>query len=78
MAQQHPKGLQQMRKDYMKIFDLNVKKFSHELRDFRNYIHPNEQLKNQFSPNIDTAKIGFQVLKAAVSQINTFIHDSAE
>ena len=60
----------------LKIFDLNVKKFSHELRDFRNYIHPNEQLRNNFSPNIDTAKIGFQVLKAAVSQINNFIHDS--
>ena len=57
----------------LKILDLNVKKFSHELRDFRNYSHPNEQLKNNFSPNIITAQIGLQVLKAAVSQINAFV-----
>ena len=57
----------------LKIFDLNVKKFSHELRNFRNYIHPYEQLQNNFSPNIITAQIGLQVLKAAVSQINDFV-----
>ena len=33
----------------------------------------NEQLKNNFSPNIITAQIGLQVLKAAVSQINAFV-----
>lgn len=48
----------------------DVKKFSHALRDFRNYIHPYEQLSNSFSPDINTAKICFQVLKTAIFQLS--------
>ena len=55
------------------IIEEDVKKFSHSLRDFRNYIHPYEQRMRKFSPDINTAKICFQVLKAAVVQINRFI-----
>lgn len=50
----------------------DVKKFSHVVRDFRNYIHPYEQLCSHFSPNKQTALICFQVLKAAISQIGTY------
>lgn len=39
---------------------LDTKKFSHVLREFRNYIHPNEH----------TAKICYQVLQGAISQLN--------
>lgn len=46
--------------------DIDTKKFSHALRDFRNYIHPNEQMKSGFAPTIDTAKICLQVLRAAI------------
>lgn len=49
----------------------DVKKFSHSLRDFRNYIHPYEQQMHSFLPDINTAKICFQVLKAAIEQIHT-------
>ncbi|QOR35162.1 hypothetical protein IMX26_17155 [Clostridium sp. 'deep sea'] len=50
----------------------DVKKFSHALRDFRNYIHPYEQMNTGFSPDLHTAKICFQVLKAVINQLNTF------
>lgn len=53
----------------IKILDENVKKFSHNLRDFRNYIHPHEQLGKEFNPNMQTAKISWNVLKLAMEQI---------
>lgn len=46
---------------------VDVKKFSHGLRDFRNYIHPYQQLMSGFSPDEHTAKVCFQVLKAALA-----------
>ena len=48
---------------------LDVKKFSHGLRDFRNYIHPYQQLTSGFSPDEHTAKVCFQVLKAALADL---------
>lgn len=47
----------------------DVKKFSHGLRDFRNYIHPYEQMVSGFSPDQHTAKVCFQVLKAALASV---------
>lgn len=49
------------------LLGLDVKKFSHGLRDFRNYIHPYEQLASRFTPDQHTAKVCFQVLKAALA-----------
>lgn len=49
----------------------DVKRFSHQLRDYRNFIHPRVQARLGFIPTTDTAKICFQVLKAAVTQVNT-------
>lgn len=51
------------------LLDEDVKKFSHALRDFRNYIHPYEQMASRFSPDANTAAICIQVLKAAISQL---------
>jgi len=48
----------------------DVKKFSHSLRDFRNYIHPYEQVSARFNPDVHTAKISWQVLKAAIFQLS--------
>ena len=60
------------------LIEHDTHKFSHALRDFRNYIHPFEQLASGFSPREHTAKICLQVLKAAfhdlrqnVSQLRT-------
>jgi hypothetical protein len=47
----------------------DVKKFSHGLRDFRNYIHPYEQMTSGFMPDEHTAKVCFQVLKAALASV---------
>lgn len=49
---------------------LDVKKFSHELRDFRNYIHPYQQLTSNFTPDKHTADICLQVLKAAIADLS--------
>lgn len=53
----------------LKLLKEDVKKFSHSLRDFRNYIHPYEQLSSGFNPDKHTAKISWQVLKAAIFQL---------
>lgn len=53
----------------VEILGEDVKKFSHALRDFRNYIHPYQQMSSGFTPNKDTAKICLQVLKAALSDL---------
>jgi hypothetical protein len=46
---------------------LDVKKYSHGLREFRNFIHPFQQLSTGFKPDEHTAKISLQVLKAALA-----------
>ena len=51
------------------LLKLDVKKFSHGLRDFRNYIHPYEQMISGFTPDEHTAKVCFQVLKAALASL---------
>ena len=51
------------------MLKLDVQKFSHGLRDFRNYIHPYEQIASGFRPDEHTAKVCFQVLKAALADV---------
>ena len=51
------------------VLKLDIKKFSHGLRDFRNYIHPYEQMASGFLPDEHTAKVCFQVLKAALANL---------
>ncbi len=48
----------------------DVKKFSHALRDFRNYIHPYAQMSSGFDPDNHTAKICWNVLQAAIIQLS--------
>lgn len=48
----------------------DVKKFSHALRDFRNYIHPYQQMASGFNPSLHTAEICWKVLQAAISEIS--------
>lgn len=51
------------------LIGVDVKKFSHALRDFRNYIHPLEQASQGFNPDYHTAKISWQVLQAALANL---------
>lgn len=48
----------------------DVKKHSHTLRDFRNYIHPYQQMTNAFNPHKHTAQISWKVLQAAIFEIS--------
>lgn len=55
------------------ILNLDIKKFSHELRDFRNYIHPYHQMSQNFKPDKHTVNICWQVFKAAFSQLKEYL-----
>ena len=54
----------------IELLGLDVKKFSHALRDFRNYIHPYEQMMSKFNPDKDTADICMHVLEAAIADLS--------
>lgn len=51
------------------LIDLNVKTFSHNVRDFRNYIHPYTQLASGFTPDKHTAEISWKVLQLVIFQL---------
>jgi hypothetical protein len=51
------------------LLNVDVKKCSHGLRDFSNYIHPYQQLLSGFSPDEHTAKVCLQVLKIALAGV---------
>jgi hypothetical protein len=44
----------------------DARRFSHALRDFRNYIHPHAQMASRFSPDILTARLCSQALRVAI------------
>lgn len=48
------------------ILSEDVAKHADQVRNFRNYIHPRQQLKESFEPRIETARIAQQVLRAAL------------
>ena len=52
------------------MLSLDIKKHGHSLRDFRNYIHPRQQIASKFSPDAHTAKISWQVLQAAIADLS--------
>ena len=56
------------------FIQLDTYKFSHTLRDFRNYIHPYQQMSSGFTPREHTAKICLQVLKAVIMEISKNIN----
>lgn len=53
------------------FISMNIKKFGHAVRDFRNFIHPNQQIIARFDPDEHTAKISWQVLCATISDLTT-------
>lgn len=48
----------------------DVKRFSHALQSFRNYIHPNQQVLSRFNPDQHTAKICWQVFQAVIADLS--------
>lgn len=53
------------------FISMNIKKFGHAVRDFRNFIHPNQQIIARFNPDEHTAKISWQVLCATISDLTS-------
>jgi hypothetical protein len=51
------------------LLSLDIKKHSHSLKDFRNYIHPRQQAVQNFKPDAHTARISWQVLQAAIANL---------
>ena len=51
------------------IIKLDIKKFSHTLKDFRNYIHPRQQASQNFNPDKHTAEISWKVLQATIANL---------
>jgi len=49
--------------------DLDVKRFSHALREFRNFIHPHEQWMSKANPDRDTCEISWLVVQAALNDL---------
>ena len=49
--------------------DLDVKKFSHSLREFRNLIHPYQQMIVKTFPDKDTCEISWLVVQAAANDL---------
>lgn len=52
------------------LISLDVKKYGHTLKDFRNFIHPRQQAAQGFKPDEHTAKISWQVLQAAIADLS--------
>lgn len=53
-----------------RVIGEDVKKFSHSLREFRNYVHPYEQAQSGFRPDSHTAQISWKVLRAAIADLS--------
>ncbi len=51
------------------VIKLDIKKFSHTLKDFRNYIHPKQQASQNFNPDKHTAEISWKVLQATIANL---------
>ena len=48
----------------------DVGKDADHVREFHNYIHPGQQLKEDFQPRAGTAQIARQVLRAAIDDLS--------
>lgn len=53
-----------------------VEKFGHALREFRNYVHPAEQLAHGFAPDRHTARISFHVVQAAAEYLVQYCEEN--
>ncbi|NDO78819.1 hypothetical protein GKZ75_11450 [Kocuria indica] len=58
----------------LRVLGEDVSKFAHSVREFRNYIHPQQQVKEGFRPRPVTAQIAHQVLRAAIDDLNAGPH----
>lgn len=53
------------------VLSEDVARHADQVRNFRNYIHPRQQMRESFEPRLETALIAHQVLKAALVDLNS-------
>lgn len=53
------------------VLSADVAKHADQVRNFRNYIHPRQQLRENFAPRIETARIAQQVLVGALKDLES-------
>lgn len=53
----------------LKWLEIDVKRFSHSVREFRNLVHPYQQFKEGVVPDEDTCKISWQVVRASINDL---------
>ncbi len=53
----------------LNVLSEDVSKHADQVRNFRNYIHPRQQLRERFEPRMETARIAQQVLHAALTDL---------
>jgi hypothetical protein len=51
------------------LIQLDAKNFLHDVRDFRNYIHPRYQLERRFAPDIDTVRMCWGPVHAILNDL---------
>ncbi|GAC70430.1 hypothetical protein [Gordonia soli] len=57
------------------VLSTDVAEHADQVRRFRNYIHPRQQLRENFAPRIETARIAQQVLVGALKDLES-LHSS--
>jgi hypothetical protein len=55
----------------LNVLGEDVSKHADQVRNFRNYIHPRQQLRERFEPRMETARIAHQVLVAALADLQS-------
>jgi len=53
------------------VLSTDVAEHADQVRNFRNYIHPRQQLKENFAPRMETARIAQQVLVGALKDLES-------
>jgi hypothetical protein len=51
------------------LIQLDAKNFLHDVRDFRNYIHPRYQLERRFAPDVDTVRLCWGPVHAILNDL---------
>ncbi|MFI9387743.1 hypothetical protein [Kutzneria sp. NPDC052558] len=52
-----------------RLIELDARNFLHHVRDFRNYIHPRQQLERDFTPNKDTVNMCWMPVNAVLNDL---------
>lgn len=50
--------------------DADIEKFCHELREYRNYVHPRQEIDATHAPDRDTLNVSWQVVGAALNDLH--------